>query len=82
MALEDTLSALADYSWADIKKAAKHAMVTAAVGGGTLSLNGRTIGRISIKDAKLLYELAEQMTQEEDVESAGGIALVQYGERQ
>lgn len=75
------LSTLTDYSWADIKKAAKHAMVSAAVGGGTLSISGRTIGRISITEAKSLYELAEQMIADESTDSSGGIALVRYGER-
>lgn len=81
MALSDTLSALTDYSWSDIKKAAKHAMVTAALGGGTLAINGRTIGRISISDAKALYEMADQMVNDESSDASNGIALVQYGER-
>lgn len=81
MALSDTLFALTDYSWSDIKKAAKHAMVTAALGGGTLAINGRTIGRITIADAKKLYEMADQMAQDESTEGGSGIALVQYGER-
>ena len=75
------VSALTDYSWADIAKAAKHAMITAAVGGGELTINGRHIGRISIKDAKLLYEFATQAVTDESTEGGGGTALVQYGER-
>jgi len=75
------LSSLTDYSWSDIKKAAKHAMVSAAVGGGTLSINGRTLGRISITEAKTLYELAEQMLADESNDSGGGTALIRYGER-
>jgi hypothetical protein len=74
-------SQLTDYSWSDIQKAAKHAMISAAVGGGTLTINGRTIGRISIADAKLLYETATEQVNAESTDAAGGIALVKYGER-
>jgi hypothetical protein len=77
-------SQLTDYTWAQIKLAAKHAMISAAVGGNTLVIGGRTIGRISIKDAKLLYEMAEEMEEAEETgadTSNGGFALVQYGER-
>lgn len=74
-------SQLTDYSWSDIKKAAKHAMMSAAVGGNQLSINGRTIGRISIDEAKKLYELASQMEADESTDTGGGIALVRYGER-
>lgn len=74
-------SALTDYSWSDIAKAAKQAMMSAAVGGNTLSINGRSIGRITIDEAKQLYELAQQMIADETSGSEGGIALVKYGER-
>jgi hypothetical protein len=74
-------SQLTDYTWAQIKLAAKHAMVSAAVGGSTLTIAGRTLGRISISEAKALYELATQMEQDELNGATGGTALVQYGER-
>lgn len=74
-------SQLTDYTWAQIKLAAKHAMVSAAVGGDTLTIAGRTIGRISITEAKKLYELADQMQNDESTDAAGGTALVQFGER-
>jgi hypothetical protein len=74
-------SALTDHSWSDIAKAAKHAMVSAAMGGADLTIAGWRIGRISIKDAKELYELATQMAADESTEASSGIALVQYGER-
>ena len=74
-------SALSDHSWSDIKKAAKQAMVNAAMGGSTLSINGRMIGRITITEAKKLYEMAEDMIAAEDTSSANGTALVQFGER-
>lgn len=73
-------SQLTDYSWAQIKLAAKHAMVSAAVGGGTLTIAGRNIGRITIDQAKKLYEFADQMEQDEAVDSGGGTAIVEYGE--
>lgn len=75
------LSSLTDYAWSDIAKAAKHAMVQAAVGGNMLSINGRSIGRISIDEAKKLYELAIQMQADEASDTSGGIALIQYEER-
>lgn len=74
-------SQLTDYTWAQIKLAAKHAMMSAAVGGAQLSIGGRSIGRISIEDAKKLYQMAEQMEADESG-NGGGIALVQFGERQ
>lgn len=76
------VSQLTDYSWSDIAKAAKGAMMSAAVGGGMLSINGRSIQRITIDDAKKLYELAIQMQNDESSDSSNGIALVRYGERQ
>jgi hypothetical protein len=78
-------SALTDYSWSDIAKAAKAAMVAAAMGGDTLAINGRTIGRISIDEAKKLYEMATQAQADEAAASTGtdgGLVLVQYGDRQ
>lgn len=73
-------STLTDFSWSDIKKAAKAAMVNAAMGGNTLTINGRTIGRISITEAKKLYEMAEDMIAAESTDASGGTALVQFGE--
>ncbi len=76
-------SQLTDYTFAQIKLAAKHAMISAAVGGGTLTINGRTIGRITTKDARDLYDWAtEQETVEtENAELGGGVAIVKFGER-
>jgi hypothetical protein len=78
-------STLTDYSWSDIAKAAKASMVASAMGGNTISVNGRNLGRISIDEAKKLYELATQMVADEAAASTGtdgGLALVQFGERQ
>lgn len=75
------LSSLTDYAWSDIAKAAKTAMVNAAIGGTSLSINGRQIGRISIEEAKKLYQLAQDQIAAESSVSNNGIALVQYGER-
>jgi hypothetical protein len=78
------LSTLTDYAWSDIAKAAKHAMVTAALGGENLIINGRTIGRISISDALELYNAATAVAEAEEAasgDSGGGTALVQFGER-
>jgi len=78
MAIDTSL--LTDYSWADIAKAAKHAMMQAAVGGNTLQISGRTIGRISIDEAKKLYETAIQMQNDEGTTANAGLALVRFGE--
>lgn len=75
------VSALTDYAWSDIAKAAKTAMLTAALGGGELTISGRTIRRLSITEAKALYEMAIQMIEDEAGTSQGGVALVRYGER-
>lgn len=75
------LSTLTDYAWSDIAKAAKAAMVNAAIGGNTLTVNGRSVGRITIDEAKKLYDFAVQQIEDESTDGAGGIALVRYGER-
>jgi hypothetical protein len=79
MALD--LTTLTDYAWSDIQKAAKAAMVNAALGGSNLNINGRAIGRISISEAKILYDTATQMMVDEANTEAGGTVLVRYGER-
>jgi hypothetical protein len=76
------LSTLTDYAWADIAKAAKAAMVNAALGGNTLSINGRTIGRISIDEASKLYDLATQQAAADANNTGGMNVLVQFGEAQ
>lgn len=73
-------SQLTDYSWSDIAKAAKHAMMSAALGGANYMINGRSFGRISIEDAKKLYELAQQNIADET--NDGGMGLAGFGERQ
>lgn len=73
-------STLTDFAWSDIRKAAKYAMVGAAMGGANLMINGRSLGRISISEAKKLYEMAEDMIAAESTDAAGGIALVQFGD--
>ncbi len=70
---------LVDYSWSDIAKAAKQAMMGAALGGANFSINGRMLGRITIQDAKTLYELAQQNIADES-DTGGGIAIVRVGE--
>lgn len=76
------LTTLTDYTWAQVKLAAKHAMVRAAVGGATLTINGRSFGSIAIDDAKKLYDFATQMEADEaEGDNGGGNALVRIGER-
>jgi hypothetical protein len=79
MAVDTSL--LTDYTWDQVKLAAKHAMVSAAVGGGTLTIAGRTIGRISIAEARSLYEMASEQARVEGSDVNGLIALVERGER-
>ena len=67
------VSQLTDYSWANIAIAAKQAMMSAAIGGGELRMpDGRSIKRITIEEAKELYNLATQMAAAEDSSDAGG----------
>jgi len=79
MAIDTTQ--LTDFTWAQLKLAAKHAMMSAAVGGANVSIAGRSLGRITIEEARKLYELAETMEQIEAGAGTGGTALAQYGER-
>jgi hypothetical protein len=76
------VTTLVDYSWSDIRIAAKAAMMQAAVSGvATYTINGRSLGRYSMKDLRALYDLADSMIADSAAESGNGIALVQYGER-
>ncbi len=76
-------SQLTEYTFAQIRTAAKVAMVNAAVGGTQLSIGGRNIGRITPKEARDLYEWADMMVKTEDNASTGGmIALTKFGQRQ
>jgi hypothetical protein len=74
-------STLTDYSWSEIKIAAKAAMVSAAMGGANYTIRGRQLGRITIKEATALYDFATQMEADEASGSSGGLALVRFGER-
>jgi hypothetical protein len=80
MAIDTAL--LTDYSWSDIAKAAKQAMMTIAVGGTSMRMpDGRMIERMTIADAKALYDVAvANQAAEED--GGNGMALVQFGEPQ
>jgi hypothetical protein len=75
------LDAVIDYSWADIAKMAKKALIELTISQST-TINGRTLQRASIKDLKTLYELAvEQTTVQNGINGGGDVALVRYGER-
>lgn len=74
------VSTLTDYAWADIAKAAKGAMMSAALGGGVLTINGKTIQRISVEDAEKLYDLSQKMIAIEQAGTTGlGNVLVRWG---
>ena len=75
------LSTLTNYSWCDIAKAAKVAMVSTALGGTELMIGSRTIQRCTIKEARDLYAMATEMMALEDAgENGGGNVLVRWGE--
>lgn len=72
------VSQLTDYSWADIAKAAKTAMLSAALGGAQLQINGRIIQRITVNEATQLYELAVRQMTNDANPSDGGIILAVF----
>ena len=74
-------SDLTDYTWAEIKTAAKQAMLTGAIAGTTLVIDGRTIGRITPEQAAKLYEFAARQQAAETTSGNGGIALAVTAER-
>lgn len=80
-AISTLLAGIDDPSWSTIKKAAKVAMLQAAVGGVAVMQVGTNVQRLNIDQLKKLYELATDMESDEDTTDAGGTALVQYGER-
>lgn len=80
MAVDTTL--LTDYTFAQIKLAAKHAIMTNAVGGNELRMSdGRVIARVSLKEATDLYVWADTMTALDGDEN-GGVVLGGFGEPQ
>lgn len=79
MAIDTSL--LTDYSFAQIKLAMKHAIMTAGVGGVTLSIGGRTIGRCTLKEAWDIYTKAS-MAEALEGDANGGIILGSFGEPQ
>lgn len=74
-------SQLVDYSWADLAKAAKQAMMARSLGGASVRTGIVAVDRMTIDEAKKLYELAITNLNDESPDSAGGIALAKYGER-
>lgn len=75
------IDAVVDYSWADIAKMAKKAMLDLTISQST-TINGRQLQRANMDDLKALYELATAQANAEDGSETGGdIALVKYGER-
>lgn len=77
------VDALTDYTFAQIKVAAKHAMLASIFGGANYTINGKSFGRITTDQAQRLYDWAASMeaTEEAATDGDGGIALVRYGER-
>lgn len=74
-------SKLADYSWADIAKAAKAAMLTAAIGGTRLvQINGNDITRMTQDQLESLYNFAMEQQNAESEVDGGDIALVRFGQ--
>lgn len=75
------LSTLGTYSTADQIKAVDHAIVTILLGGQGMGTNGRSITRADLTQLRELRAELVTRAADEDSTSAGGIALVQYGER-
>ena len=73
------VSTLTDYSFAEIAKAAKSAMVSALVGGSTLAIAGRTIGRVTPKEAADIYRWATEMDSiTSSSSSPSGVAVASF----
>lgn len=70
------VSLLVDYSWSDIAKAAKTAMITTALGGRSLHIDGKEITRITPAEAKELYEFATLQAINDASPGDGGIIQV------
>lgn len=73
------LSTITDYSWAQIKLAAKQCMASNLVGGANLTIGGRSLGRCTPEQAMKLYEWADAMELAETY-PGGGIVLGKFGE--
>ena len=73
------IAALTDYSFSEIKKAAKQAMINCALGGSTLTIQGRTISRVTLEDARRLYDWADAQEQLSG-DANGGRALITFDE--
>ena len=71
-------SCLADFTWAEIAQAAKAAMIAAAMGGKTLSINGRELGRITIDEATQLYDFAVKQAAIEATCGDESVVLVEF----
>lgn len=73
---------LTDYAWSDIAKAAKSAMMSAAVGGAEYRMpDGRSLRRLTMDEAISLYETATAMANAEaSSATGGGVVLVRRGE--
>jgi hypothetical protein len=76
MAIDASL--LTDYTWAQIKIAAKQAMMTTAIGGRDLTIGGKRITRVTLDEAASLYRMAAEMESAENASEHGGIALVNF----
>jgi hypothetical protein len=74
-----TPSQLTDYLGADqARRQARDGL--AALGGASLSVGGKTIGRITVAEAKALYDMADAMQASEDAgENGDGNVLVTLG---
>jgi hypothetical protein len=74
------LSGLTDYTWAQIRLMAKHAIMSATLAGAELRTpTGQSIKRITVDEAKALYQWAYEMEAIDDGEN--GNVLAEFGER-
>lgn len=74
------IDAVLDYSWSDIAKMAKKAMLELTISQST-TINGRQLQRANMDDLKALYDMAiAQANAEASTATGGDTALVQFGE--
>jgi hypothetical protein len=71
---------LVDYAWLDIAKAAKSAMIAAALGGANYTIHGKSFGRITPQEARDLYDFAISMDNAEKSGPDGSTVLVRIND--
>lgn len=76
------LTALTDYTWAQIKLACKTAMVNSLLGGTVIEFpGGRKFERVGTADIQSIYAWADtNEAMESDTSGNGGLILATFGD--